>query len=318
MYWSQCAILGVVASIAMVHAAPTATATLPACEVTEQATPTPRAWDDGATNEFPIHASCNATETRQLKKALAETVELADHAKLHVLRWANTSAAYQKYFGNASTAEVIGWFDKVVRGDRGRTLFRCDNPDGNCDIPTWGGHWRGENATDETVICPLSYETRRDLEEMCASGYNVADWETNTYFASDLLHRLYHMPAIGEGHVEHFSETYAEALELARSNASYATHNSDSLQYFALEVYAYDVAVPGIGCAGPTADHSDHDNTTTTVSAITEPLSPADATTSSAASAPTSATEQITYALSASTTSSAPQECHTHADGTRH
>ena len=117
----------------------------------------------------------------------------------------------------------------------------------------WGGHWRGSNATDETVICPLSYSTRLDLEQMCAFGYNVAEGATNTYFASDLLHRLYHMPAIGEALVEHYSEgeEYADILELARNNATIAVRDSDALQYFALDVYAYDIAAPGIGCSGP-------------------------------------------------------------------
>lgn len=121
---------------------------------------------------------------------------------------------------------------------------------------------------------------------MCAFGYNVAEFDTNTYFASDLIHRLYHLPSIGEGHVEHFSESYAEVLELARNNASYAVHDSDSLQYFALEVYAYDIAVPGVGCPGPTAAHS-----------------------SSATSSPTSTMGQSTPAYSASMTSSAPRVC---------
>lgn len=30
--------------------------------------------------------------------------------------------------------ETIGAFDVVVNGDRKDLLFRCDNPDGNCDI----------------------------------------------------------------------------------------------------------------------------------------------------------------------------------------
>ena len=29
------------------------------------------------------------------------------------------------------------------------------------------------------------------------------------------------------------------------------THDSDALQYFALEAWAYDIAVPGVGCPGP-------------------------------------------------------------------
>lgn len=117
-------------------------------------------------------------------------------------------------------------------------------------IPEWGGHWRGSNATNETVICDLSYSTRRPLEQLCGFGYTVAGSESNTYWASDLIHRLYHLPAYSEGHIEHFTEDYAGALEQSKTNATYATHDSDVLQYFALEVYAYDIAVPGVGCPG--------------------------------------------------------------------
>ena len=100
------------------------------------------------------------------------------------------------------------------------------------------------------MICDLSYSTRRPLEQLCGFGYTVAGSESNTYWGSDLIHRLYHMPAFGEAYIEHFTEDYAEVLEQAKTNATYATHDSDVLQYFALEVYAYDIAVPGVGCPG--------------------------------------------------------------------
>lgn len=100
------------------------------------------------------------------------------------------------------------------------------------------------------MICPLSYQTRKGLDQLCALGYTVADYPTNFYFASDLLHRLYHMPAYGDGYVEHFTEDFAEILTQAQEHPKQATHDSDGLQYFALEVYAYDIAVPGKGCPG--------------------------------------------------------------------
>lgn len=123
-----------VLSISYAGAAPTAST--PPAESAAAHSHSAEPWDHGATPEFPIHSSCNATETRQLRKALHEAVELADHAKQHVLRWGKASEHYQKYFGDAPTGEVIGWFEKVVRGDRARVLFRCDNPDGNCNIPS--------------------------------------------------------------------------------------------------------------------------------------------------------------------------------------
>jgi hypothetical protein len=50
---------------------------------------------------------------------------------------------------------------------------------------------------------------------MCALGYTVAGSDTNTFFASDLIHRLYHILSFGEGHVEHFMDDYAGVLEQA-------------------------------------------------------------------------------------------------------
>lgn len=92
-------------------------------------------WYDAAGQGFVIHHSCNATETVQLRKALADAVKLADHAKQHILHYGNSSAHYRKYFGDAPSGEAIGYFDKVVNGDRTTSLFRCDNPDGNCVFP---------------------------------------------------------------------------------------------------------------------------------------------------------------------------------------
>jgi len=127
----------------------------------------------------------------------------------------------------------------------------------------WAGHWRGENATAETVICDLSYETRRWLNSMCGLGYTVADGATNTFWASDLLHRLYHVPAIGYGYIEHFIETYDDALAFAQNSTVTNTHDSDVLQYFALDAYAYDIAVPGVGCTGETTSSESSESATT-------------------------------------------------------
>jgi hypothetical protein len=101
-------------------------------------------------------------------------------------------------------------------------------------------------------------------------GYDVANGPTNFYWASDLVHRLLHIPKVGEGIVEHYgdAEEYPKVLALAKSNPELAVRNSDTLQYFALDVYAHDVAVPGVGCPGthtPTADDSHATPTATPV-----------------------------------------------------
>ncbi|CAG8242457.1 unnamed protein product [Penicillium salamii] len=222
-------------------------------------------WNAGAVNRFPIHSSCNSTQRRQIELGLNETITLAEHAKSHILRWSNESEIYRKYFGDRPTMEAIGAFDIVVNGDKKDILFRCDNPDGNCDNEGWAGHWRGVNATDETVICDMSYETRRSLSTMCGLGYTVSESETNTFWAADLLHRLYHVPAIGQNWIDHFADGYEEVVDQAKKNATLSTHDSETLQYFALEVYAYDISAPGIGCPGVQHEHEDtHDEATTT------------------------------------------------------
>lgn len=165
----------------------------------------------------------------------------------------------------------------------------------------WGGHWRGENATDETVICPLSYETRKPLEGMCGYGYTVASGKLNFYFAADLIHRLYHLPAIGETIVEHYADTYAECLELAKTNPADAVRNTHTLQYFALDVYAYDIALPGEGCTG--RDTSASESSSASASSTPAPTS-----------SPTTTPAPSVSAESAA----AGQECHTHSDGIVH
>ncbi|PLB54774.1 zincin [Aspergillus steynii IBT 23096] len=218
-------------------------------------------WDAGAVNLYPIHQSCNATQRLQIETGLNETIALADHAKAHILRWGNESAIYRKYFGDSPSIEAIGAYDIVVNGDKGGVLFRCDNPDGNCDLDEWAGHWRGSNATSETVICDLSYTTRRSLTTLCSQGYTVSSSKPNTFWAADLLHRLYHLPAIGQGLIEHYADDYEEVVELAKGdNSTLATKDSNTLQYFALEVFAYDVVVQGEGCSGDDGEEDSHDD----------------------------------------------------------
>jgi hypothetical protein len=99
--------------------------------VTAQA-PASTAWNAGAVNEYPIHASCNATQRAYLKKGLAETATICRQARDHILRWGNESSIYQKYFGDAPTGEPLGWFSKLADGDKSGVLFRCDDIDNNC------------------------------------------------------------------------------------------------------------------------------------------------------------------------------------------
>ncbi|KAF2259381.1 zincin [Lojkania enalia] len=242
-------------------------------------------WQAG---EYTIHETCNASQTFQLRRGLYDMMLLAEHAKAHILEHGNSSEIYVKYFGAAPSNEPAGWYDRVINANRSDVLFRCDDPDQNCATQDgWGGHWRGSNATQETVICPLSFQLRRYLEGICSFGYTVAGSPTNFYWGSDLLHRVFHVPRISLGLVEHYTESYEEVLALAIEDPSLSIIDSDALQYFALEVFSY-IVFPGEGCPGEAPVPT-----------------PAPAPSSTASAAP-------------SQTSSASDSCHTHADGFVH
>lgn len=118
---------------AIVSASPLAARQATTVTVTASAAAaTSTAWDTGAVVEYPIHASCNATQHQYIRNGLDEAVTICRQARDHILRWGNSSAIYQKYFGNAPTGEPIGWFTKIVDGDKSEVLFRCDDPDQNC------------------------------------------------------------------------------------------------------------------------------------------------------------------------------------------
>lgn len=122
-------------------------------------------WDAGAVTQYPIHSSCNATQAHQIALGLNETIELAEQAKQHVLRWSNNSEIYRKYFGDLPPFEVIGAYDIIVNGDKGEVLFRCDNPDGNCDL-------QGEL---EFTFCVFS----TDLDSLHRMGWSLERLQCN-------------------------------------------------------------------------------------------------------------------------------------------
>lgn len=111
--------------------APRATVTVTHTEAMPVA-PAATAWNAGAVDNFPIHASCNATQRTMLQKGLNEAMTIVRHARDHILRYGNESELYTKYFGDAPTGEPIGWYTKMADGDKGGILFRCDDVDGNC------------------------------------------------------------------------------------------------------------------------------------------------------------------------------------------
>jgi hypothetical protein len=101
-----------------------------------------------------------------------------------------------------------------------------------------------------------------------------------------LIHRLFHTDKIGEKTVFHYADSFDECTALAIEDPKLAVRNAHTLQYFALDVYAYDISVPGQGCTGePVAEE--------------ESEAPASSASSASASATSSATSSSTSSAEA-------------------
>lgn len=129
----------------------------------------------------------------------------------------------------------------------------------------------------ETVICARSFEIRRSLSSVCGLGYNVAQSPLNTFWATDLMHRILHVPIISEEVVDHYAEDYAEVLELSQEDPSKSGIDSDTLQFFAIDVWAYDIAAPGIGCSGELEEGSDDSSPSVTATESAVPSATSEA-----------------------------------------
>lgn len=170
------------------------------------------------------------------------------------------------------------------------------------------------------MICPRSFEIRRPLEAVCGLGYTVTESPLNTYWATDLLHRIFHVPKISEDVVGHYAEDYEGVLELTETHSNSSVFDSDTLQYFAIDVYAFDIAAPGVGCHGEDPEHNHATSTsmaaptatyTSMAAPTTTPVATVAATssyTSMAAPAvtPVAATSSATTPEQASGTTTAP------------
>lgn len=95
------------------------------------------------------------------------------------------------------------------------------------------------DASSETAICDSSHLSRKGFEQKYTLSYAFSTGDTNPFWAGDLMHRLFHIPAVTED-VGHYADDYDTSLELAKKkkkkkNATFSVRNSDSLQYFALD-----------------------------------------------------------------------------------
>ena len=83
-----------------------------------------------------------------------------------------------------------------------------------------------------------------------------------------MLHRVLHVPTISEELVDHYADDYESVLALAKADPSKSVIDSNALQYFAIDVWAYDIAAPGVGCTGkPSAESKAKKPATTSTSA---------------------------------------------------
>ncbi|PWN33769.1 zincin, partial [Meira miltonrushii] len=233
-------------------------------------------------SDIPIHSSCNASQTMQIKRGLFDSKRLAREAADHILLSGNTSDLFQTYFGaQADPAVPLGIYERILEGDKTGTLLRCDDPDQNCATQDgWNGHWRGNNATEETVICNLSFQSRLGLERACENGFKLGRDNVNVYWGADLLHRMMHLPKVTNGYITHVADTHEDMMKIAIEQPDQSVKNQHSIQEFAFDVWTRKY-ISAEGSAGATATES-------------------------------------ASASAAATSTAAVQDCHTHADGSVH
>jgi hypothetical protein len=78
-----------------------------------------------------INPTCNSTQTRQIISGLSDAAQLSSVARSFLLETGNTSPIFTKYFGaNASSAAVIGVYDRILWANKEGVLLRCDDIDG--------------------------------------------------------------------------------------------------------------------------------------------------------------------------------------------
>ncbi|GAA5976676.1 hypothetical protein JCM10908_005591 [Rhodotorula pacifica] len=276
--------------------------------------------------QVQIHESCDAGQAHFIRAGLDDMNLLAKHAYDRILKYGETDELYRKYFGNASSATAAGFYAQLLYGNKPGVLFRCDNPDGNCNEVTaegpWAGHHRGKNATEQTVICPPTYTRRRQLSTLCWDGIAIGSEPPARLLATDFMHRLIHVPSITYNHIHHAADSLGGVLELAAHNDSQTVTNQNTYQFYALDAYAYDVVWPGKSCMlanPPNEDADGHDS---------HAAAPSSTTASAAAAATTTAAASATHddhaghdhaaEQTASATASAAESCHTHRDGEVH
>jgi hypothetical protein len=87
-----------------------------------------------------VAPTCNSTQSRQIISGLSDAAELSSVARSYLLETGNFSPIFTKYFGaNASSAAVIGVYDRILWANKEGVLFRCDDVDGKWYTPSLSG-----------------------------------------------------------------------------------------------------------------------------------------------------------------------------------
>ncbi|GAA5917928.1 hypothetical protein JCM5296_007000 [Sporobolomyces johnsonii] len=272
--------------------------------------------------EVQIHESCDAGQAHFIRAGLDDMNTLAKHAYERILKYGETDELYIKYFGNASSASAAGFYAQLLYGNKPGVLFRCDNPDGNCDQVTaegpWAGHHRGQNATEQTVICPPTYTRRMQLATLCWDGVEIGSLPPARWLATDFMHRLIHIPSITYGHIEHAADSLGGVLELAANNDSMTVWNQNTYQFYALDAYAYDVVWPGKSCVTSNTPHDEASHSTAPRASATATASAVEATSTAAEDDHSDHDHDHATEETATATATAAESCHSHADGEVH
>ncbi|WRT64462.1 uncharacterized protein IL334_001394 [Kwoniella shivajii] len=213
-------------------------------------------WSAGASNTFSVWGnSCNTTQLELIGEGLAQTFKLVEHGRDHLRRYGNDSY-FQRWFGKTNDPNTLqGLFDRIVSGDKGNVSFTCDDIDNTCNgkygiIP---GYF-SSSTPELTVVCPTYYLSKFPMDELCTRGNTITSQGSESTDGSWFLHRLLHLPIASGGLLKDVVDSAHDAVELAKGvNATQSIHNIHSIQYYALDVYASDILLPGEGCLGDTS-----------------------------------------------------------------
>ncbi|ORY64731.1 putative peptidase domain-containing protein [Leucosporidium creatinivorum] len=212
----------------------------------------PSHWAAGGTSNFTADSSCNATQKRLIGEGLAEAMTLLRHARAHLRRFGNDTTFVDWFGAEADSNQALGLYDRLVEGDKTNLTFTCTDVSNLCN-GTYGvipGYFVPTDK-DTTVVCPTYYLAKPELQNTCAGGETLVVGGSELTRGSWFVHRLLHSPTASGGRLSDVVDTVAEALELAAGvNASQAITSIHTVQYFALDTYATDILVPGVGCRG--------------------------------------------------------------------